>query len=71
MTTDDERSVALEAVDAATAERRVADDVAAAAREAQSTAIRQAIAAGVPVTAITARTGFSVARVYQIRDGRR
>lgn len=71
MTASDEHSNALDAVDEATRARRTADEVAAAARDAQSAAIRRAIAAGAPVTAITARTGLSVARVYQIRDGRR
>lgn len=67
----DRREVALEAVRRATDARSEADAAAAAAREVQSTAIRAAIDAGVPVSVIQSVTGFSHARVYQIRDGRR
>ena len=66
-----DRVEALDAVAAATADRRTADDVAAAARDVQSDAIRRALTAGVPATQLRDATGFSLARIYQIRDGRR
>lgn len=69
--TSEDRAAALEVVRDTTESRERADAVAAAARDEQSLAIRRAIAAGVAVTAIQAVTGFSHARVYQIRDGRR
>ena len=66
-----DRSVALTAVESATARRRAADEAAATARDTQSEAIRSALAAGVPATALRDATGFSLARIYQVRDGRR
>ncbi len=68
---DPDRSEALTAVESATAERRLADETAARARDTQSAAIRIAIAAGVPAASLRDATGFSLARIYQIRDGRR
>ena len=61
----------VERLETATADRRIADDAAAAARDVQSDAIRQALTAGVPATRLRDTTGFSLARIYQIRDGRR
>lgn len=66
-----DRDTSLAAVEAATTERRAADEAAAAARDAQGDAIRRALAAGVPATQLRDATGFSLARIYQIRDGRR
>lgn len=66
-----DRAAALTAVERATTLRRVADETAAAARDAQSDAIRAAIAAGVPATVLKEAAGVSLARIYQIRDGRR
>lgn len=68
---DPDRAEALTAVEAATDARRAADEVAATARDTQSDAIRAALAAGVPATAVRDATGFSLARIYQVRDGRR
>ena len=68
---DQERDAALAAVEEASADRRVADDAAARARDVQSDAIRRALTAGVPATRLRDATGFSLARIYQIRDGRR
>ncbi len=66
-----DRAEALAAVEAATTDRRVADAAAAVARDVQSDAIRQALTAGVPATQLRDATGFSLARIYQVRDGRR
>jgi hypothetical protein len=68
---EQDRAEALAAVATATADRRLTDDAAAAARDVQSDAIRQALTAGVPATQLRDATGFSLARIYQIRDGRR
>ncbi len=68
---EQDRDAALAAVEAATADRRAADDAAATARDRQSEAIRAALAAGVPATTLRDATGLSLARVYQVRDGRR
>ena len=68
---EQDREAALAAVAAASADRRAADEAAATARDRQSEAIRQALGAGVPAAALRDATGFSLARVYQIRDGRR
>jgi hypothetical protein len=68
---ESDRAEALALVEATTADRRSADQAAAAARDAQSDAIRLAVTAGVPATQVRDATGFSLARIYQIRDGRR
>jgi hypothetical protein len=57
---------------AAAAQRKVAyADIAEGSDEQFREAVRAALAANVPVKRITALTGLSRARVYQIRDGRR
>ena len=40
-------------------------------KEARDAAVREAIEAGIPAKSVGAASGLSLARVYQIRDGRR
>jgi hypothetical protein len=68
---DEDRADALEAIRESTQRRAVAEEAFGAAVEAQTTAIRTAIAAGVSTLDLAAETGLSRARIYQIRDGRR
>lgn len=69
--TELDRTDPLTAVETASAERRAADEAAAVARDAQTDAIRRALTAGVPATRLRDATGLSLARIYQVRDGRR
>lgn len=68
---EQDRTDALAAVETASAERKAADEAAAVARDAQTDAIRQALTVGVPATQLRDATGLSLARIYQVRDGRR
>jgi hypothetical protein len=62
---------ALRDVERATRARQRVDAEAAAAKETQADAIRNALAAGASVAEIAGVTGLSTPRIYQIRDGRR
>ena len=67
----DKLTAALDLVREATRRRARTEESNDAAIRHQTSAIREAIAAGVSTLDLAQETGMSRARIYQIRDGRR